>query len=209
MTKIKNKENKLMKKIGILAMVLAGAMALSACGAKNETEVDKNNSEKPSVNNENVVDKNDKEETGSLQGKLSDIIDKIYENVNTNLNLMTMDLDLTDLEGLPYYTGLTEATKIKEATVSESAFGSQAYSLVLVRLNDEADAKDIAEEMLEKIDTRKWICAEADDVKVAAYGDVVMFIMTSSQFEDSATADDIVKAFEKVCGAKLDVNMTK
>ena len=35
-----------MKKIGILAMVLAGAMALSACGAKNETEVEKNNSEK-------------------------------------------------------------------------------------------------------------------------------------------------------------------
>lgn len=198
-----------MKKLGILAMILAGAMALSACGAKNETESDKNNSEKPSVNNENVVDKNDKEESGLLQGSLSDVIDKIYENVNTNLNLMTMDLDLTDLEGLPYYTGLTEATKIKEATVSESAFGSQAYSLVLVRLNDKNDAKDVAEEMLEKIDTRKWICAEADDVKVAAYEDVVMFIMTSSQFEDSATADDIVKAFEKVCGAKLDVNMTK
>ncbi len=184
-----------MKKLIVLTMIVVGAFSLGACGKKNEET-------KPNVNNENTS-------KDKLEGALPDIIDKIYENVETNLNLITMELDLTDLEGLPYYTGLSEATKIKEAAVSESAFGSQAYSLVMVRLNDAKDAKDIAEEMIENIDTRKWICANADDVRVSAYGDVVMFIMTSTEFEDSASAKDITEAFEKVCGAELDVDMTK
>lgn len=190
-----------MKKFAIYATILVGMFSLSACGKKEES--------KPSVNNENKVEENDNTSKGNLEGTLPEIIDKIYENVETNLNLITMELDLTDLEGLPYYTGLSDASKIKEAAVSESAFGSQAYSLVLVRLNDAKDAEDVAELMLENIDTRKWICANADDVRVSAYGDVVMFIMTSTEFEDSASAEDITEAFEKVCGGELAIDKAK
>ena len=196
-----------MKKFTILAMIFAGALCLSACGNDKSSTNDKEISS--SVDNEKNDDLKDKENVGSLEGTLPEIIDKIYENVETNLNLMTMELDLTDLEGLPYYTGLSDASKIKEAAVSESAFGSQAYSLVLVRLNDAKDAKEVAEQMKENIDTRKWICVNADDVRVAAYGDVVMFIMTSTEFEDSASAKDITEAFAKVCGAELDIDMAK
>lgn len=191
-----------MKKLIVLTMIVVGAFSLSACGKKNEET-------KPNVNNENKVEENDNTSKEKLEGTLPEIIDKIYENVETNLNLITMELDLTDLEGLPYYTGLSEATKIKEAAVSESAFGSQAYSLVMVRLNDAKDAKDVAEEMLENIDTRKWICANADDVRVSVYDDIVMFIMTSTEFEDSASAKDITEAFEKVCGGELALNKAK
>ena len=191
-----------MKKLIIVTMIAMGMFSLSACGNKKEET-------KPSVNNENKVEENDNTSKGNLEGTLPEIIDKIYENVETNLNLITMELDLTDLDGLPYYTGLSEASKIKEAAVSESAFGSQAYSLVLVRLNDAKDAEDVADTMLNNIDTRKWICANADDVRVAAYGDTVMFIMTSTEFEGSASAKDITEAFEKVCGNELAVDKAK
>ena len=60
--------------------------------------------------------------------------------------------------------------------------------------------------MLNGINPAKWICVEADDVRVAAYDDLVMLIMVSSQFEDTVTGKEIVSAFKKVCGSSLDVS---
>lgn len=181
-----------MRKIIVLVMVLVLTLSMSACGS-GKTEDGGNGT--ATVTN--------------LEGTLPEIIDKIYEVKNTNLSLVTMEVDVTNPDDLPYYTGLTDASKIKGVAVSESAFGSQAYSLVLVRLNDAADAEEVAGLMKDNIDTRKWICVEADDVRVAAYGDVVMFIMTSTEFEDSASAVELVEAFKSVCGGELSVDMAK
>jgi hypothetical protein len=52
------------------------------------------------------------------------------------------------------------------------------------------------------IDTRKWICVEANDVLAAGYGDVVMFIMVNTEM--GLTAQSFVDAFQKVAGAELD-----
>ena len=80
--------------------------------------------------------------------------------------------------------------------------GSQAFSLVLVRLSENANARAIAAEMKENINPRKWICAMADQVMAAGYGDVVMFIMVDSQL--GKTAQSYVDAFADICGGKLD-----
>ena len=50
--------------------------------------------------------------------------------------------------------------------------GSMAFSMVLVRVAEDTDSKTVAESMKSGIDTRKWICVEADDLKVAGFGDV-------------------------------------
>ena len=52
------------------------------------------------------------------------------------------------------------------------------------------------------IDTRKWICVEANDVMAAGYGNVVMFIMLDNN--NGLTAQSFVDAFAKVAGAELD-----
>ena len=137
-------------------------------------------------------------------GSPSDIIDKIYAKKTVELPLGTTELDLSDGEMFTAVTGLASSDKVKEAAYSESMIGSQAYSMVVVRVKKSKDATTVADEMLNGINPAKWICVEADDVRVAAYDDLVMLIMTSSQLD--ITSKEMVSAFKKVCGGTLDVS---
>lgn len=140
---------------------------------------------------------------------LEDILNSIYEQTAPEFGVMTMPVDLADPDAVPYMTGLTadQASMVKEAIVSESMMGSQAYSLVLVRVNNTADINTVAEAMKNGIDTRKWICVEADDLAVAASGDVVMLIMVSSEYASAITADSVVAAFKQTAGGSLSVEL--
>ena len=81
--------------------------------------------------------------------------------------------------------------------------GSIAFSLVVLRVNNAADAKTVAQEMKDNINTRKWMCVEAGDLQVAGFGDVVMLIMVDEAL-DGISSQDFVDAFKTVCGADLD-----
>ena len=139
-------------------------------------------------------------------GSPSDIIEKIYAKKTVELPLGTTELDLSDGEMFTAVTGLASSDKVKEAAYSESMIGSQAYSMVVVRVKKSKDATTVADEMLNGINPAKWICVEADDVRVAAYDDLVMLIMVSSSLEETVTGKEIVSAFKKVCGGSLDVS---
>ena len=80
--------------------------------------------------------------------------------------------------------------------------GSLAFSMVMVRVAPEADAKAVAEAMKAGIDTRKWICVEANDLLVTGYGDVVMLIMLDNS--NGMTAQSFVDAFATVVGGTPD-----
>lgn len=135
------------------------------------------------------------------EGTNEELINKIYENVTVELPLVTMPVDTTDADAVTYMTSLTDGSVIKEASVSESMMGSQAYSLVLVRLNDAAQAEATAQSMFDNINTRKWICVEATEKQAVVCGDLVMFIMLDPQY--GVTTDQIVEAFTTVCGGTV------
>ena len=197
----------------ILALALVTVMTASlfvACGKKNTEEPSQTpaQTEAPTVaptEEPTVAPTETPAETPAQDGELTAMIDKIYENKPVELMLATIPVDIADPDALASYTGLQDASKIKDVVVSEPMMGSQAYSLVLVKVNDSADAEAIADEMKAGIDPRKWICVEADDLKVATCGDVVMLFMVSTQLADTVTSDQIVTAFEAACGGKLDV----
>lgn len=176
-----------MKKI--LAFVLAAVMMLSfaACAGNENAE----------NGGETVVN--------SVEGTPEEIIEKIYEEMKSTpqFALMSMNLADVDEEAFPMFTGLSDSSKIKEGAVSEAMMGSQAYSMVVVRLNDAAEAEAVATEMVNGIDTRKWICVEADDLAVAAYGDVVMLYMVDSGF--GLPSENAIAAFNAVCGGEAKV----
>ena len=175
----------------------------------SENKEDSNTSSKPSAPKEdNKKEETPKEEAkpSAPSGSPSKIIDKIYAKKSVELPLETTELDLSDGDMFTAVTGLADSDKVKEAAYSESMMGSQAYSLVVVRVKKSKYAADVADEMLNGINPAKWICVEADDVMVAAYDDLVMLIMVSSQFEDTVTGKEIVSAFKKVCGSSLDVS---
>lgn len=114
-----------------------------------------------------------------------------------------MPVDIADADALKMFTGLDSAEGIKEAAVCESMMGSQAFSLVVVKV-DGAEAKDVAEAMKAGIDQRKWICVEADDIKVSGKDDTVMLIMIDSEYRESISVEDVTEAFKTVSGGSLD-----
>ena len=185
-----------MKKL--LAVILAATMLLSfaACGKNAETNDGSDiSTEEPGVT--------------APAGTPEEIIDAVYAEKSVSLNLMTTAVDLEDEYAPKYSLGLDDVSKVKEAAVSEPMMGSQAYSLVVVRVNDAADAEDVANEMLNGIDQRKWICVEADTLKVMTKGDIVLLFMVDSGFADTVTVDEIEAAFTAVCGGSLDLVLSK
>ena len=172
-----------MKKFVAIVLVLALALSLAACGGK----------------------KNQETEAAALtvEGTMEELLNKTIEQRPVEFMGGVIPVDLTDssedgLWALKSYTGLDSAEKISEAAAFEPMMGSLAFSMVLVRVADGADAKSLAESMKSGIDTRKWICVEANDLKVAGFGDVVMLIMVNS--DSGMTAQSFVDAFAKVAG---------
>ena len=175
-----------MKKFIAILMLAAMALTLTACGAPTE--------QKP--------------QGADLSGEtVETLIEKIYENKMPEFALMTMPVDLADADSVTYFTGVSDASLLKEAAVSESPMGSQAYSLVLVRVNDASKAEEVAQMMLDNIDPVKWICVQADDIDAAVYGDLVLFVMIDSQF--GIPAADFIGAFKTIAGGALDKELSK
>ena len=134
------------------------------------------------------------------------MIENIYAICGPQFMHMTMSVDLADAEICSWLTGISDPALLSAAVVNESMMGSQAYSLVLARVNDAAKAEDVARMMLDNIDPAKWICVQADDIAAAIKGDLVMFIMVDTQL--GLTAQNMVDAFSQVAGG-VDDTLTK
>ena len=172
-----------MKKFVAIVLALSLVLSLAACGGKKTQET----------------------EAAALrvEGTMEELLNKTIEQRPVEFMGGVIPVDLTDssedgLWALKSYTGLDSAAQISEAAAFEPMMGSMAFSLVLVRTVEGADSKAVAESMKSGIDTRKWICVEADDLKVAGFGDVVMLIMVNS--DSGMTAQSFVDAFAKVAG---------
>jgi len=138
----------------------------------------------------------------ALEGTLDEILNKVIEKNPVEFMGAVMPVDLADPDAVKYMTGLDSTDGVVEAAVFEPMMGSIAFSMVMVRTAEGTDAKVIAEAMNSGIDTRKWICVEADDLMIATYGDIALLIMVDST--NGMEAQSFVDAFQTVCGGMLD-----
>ena len=194
-----------MKKYIAFLLTLALALSLSACRCAKEP-VTPNGTDATTAPTK-ATESTKPAESKTLSGTMEENINKIMEENPTEFMGGVIPLDLEDVSedallAFESYTGLQTRDMIKDGAVYEPMMGSLAFSLVLVRVTDAAKAEQVARDMKENIDPRKWICVEADQVMLAGYGDVVMFIMLDSQ--NGQTAQSYVDAFKKVCGGELD-----
>ena len=178
-----------MKKFIAMLLVLAVMFSFAACG--------KTAPEAPA------------EEVKNVEGTMEELLNKIVEIQPVEFMGMAMTLDLTDTseDGLWFIsdnTGLSNADDITDAAFFGPMMGSIAYTMSMVRVKDGADVNAVAETMKNNIDTRKWICVEADDLQVVSYGNVVMLIMLDSQ--SGMTSQSFVDAFAQVCGGDVTVH---
>lgn len=169
----------------------------------------KDDGENDDGKNEKEQGSSGQEDQGILKGDLTKIIEKIYEKKDTGINLFDTPIDLNDMDSVRYNTGLEDISKVKEAVVSEAMISSQAYSMVLLRTNTSADAEEVAKAMLDGINTRKWICVEADDIKIVTHDDLVLLAMVASSMDEVVTSQQLVDAFGEICDTKFEKVLTK
>lgn len=209
-----------MKK-ALICLSLAAALALTACGG-NDTATEATPTPLPDdVMNQPATPEGDGEvdpgmemtpETGAevtADAELSGMVDQIYEAYPVELMMMTTSaVDLSDESWLTYNTGLTaeQGTLVDAGVLSESMTGSQAYSMVLLRVKDEADAQTIADAVLNNVQMNKWVCTMADKARVVTFGDKVLFVMSNSELAD---VDALIDAVPDALGVTFDYDQSK
>lgn len=188
----------LMTKTSLLALAMAAAVSLAACGASSESATATpapTATPETSTAEDGVSDDMGVAEVAEPDSELSAMVDSIYEAYPVELMMMqTSAIDLNDEAWLTYNTGLDaeQAALVDAGVKSESMTGSQAYTLVLLRVKDAANAQTIADAMLEKMDPARWVCVMADKMRVATFDDKVLFVMTSSELTDIDALFDAV-----------------
>ena len=108
------------------------------------------------------------------------------------------------MESITYYTGLADGSKVAEVALSEPMMG-QAYSLVLVKVAEGADAAEVAKEMFDNINQRKWVCVEADTKTAACTEDVAFLFMVNSDFAEQVSTESMLEAFKAAVGTDVTV----
>ena len=208
-----------MKK-ALICLSLAAALALTACGG-NDTATEATPTPLPDdVMNQPATPEDDGEvdsgmdmtpETGAevtADAELSGMVDQIYEAYPVELMMMTTSaVDLSDESWLTYNTGLTaeQGALVDAGVLSESMTGSQAYSMVLLRVKDEADAQTIADAVLNNVQMNKWVCTMADKARVVTFGDKVLFVMSNSELAD---VDALIDAVPDALGVTFDYDQS-
>lgn len=188
----------LLTKTSLLALAMAAAVSLAACGASSQSATATpapTATPEVSTAEDGVSDDMGVAEVAEPDSELSAMVDSIYEAYPVELMMMqTTAIDLNDEAWLTYNTGLDaeQAALVDAGVKSESMTGSQAYTLVLLRVKDPADAQTVADTMLEKMDPARWVCVMADKMRVATFDDKVLFVMTSSELTDIDALFDAV-----------------
>ena len=114
----------------------------------------------------------------NVEGTLEEIMTKIYAGISEDeLPMMLGNIEVTS-DNIENYVG-TSDIDFKEAIASESAVGSIAHSVVLIRLNDASKANETVKKIEENANPMKWICVGASDVIVKSKGDLVILIMSN------------------------------
>lgn len=127
---------------------------------------------------------------------LETLVGKIYEGLEVEMPmLMTQTIDTTDNDAVKYATGLENADNLEYVVESAPMMMAQPYSLILAKAKDGVNVEEIAKEMNEKIDNRKWICVTAEKVYTTNSGNVICLVMSN---EDTAKA--VYEKFKTLAG---------
>ena len=153
--------------IGILVIVIVAIIAIVMINGGNKKDKDVS---KTSVKIQTTEE-------------MKDVFASIYEKLGDEIpNIDTNEVDITDELSVTAITGLKSNENVESIILSEPFMSSQAYSAMLVKVSKDANIEDMKKEMLENIDTRKWICVSAEKVYVTNCENVIFLIMSSEDW---------------------------
>ena len=106
--------------------------------------------------------------------------------------------DLGDTLPSLEYTGLKSNKDIEAVVVSEPLMNAQAYSAVAVKVKDGADVETMQKEMLDNINTNKWICVSAEKVYATNSGNIIFLVMADEEW-----AKPVYEGFKKFANNEI------
>ncbi|MDR1692969.1 MAG: hypothetical protein LBR72_06380 [Oscillospiraceae bacterium] len=126
----------------------------------------------------------------NVEGTLEELIQKIYDNLGDAESLprgvanlpLSEDMGINpDGRKIDYYIGST-GIPFSEGVASESLISAVAYSLVLLRMQDNADIEAAKKTIKDTVDPAKWICVAVDpsNVIVDSIGNLVFLVMSDN-----------------------------
>ena len=135
---------------------------------------------------------------------------KMFSTINSNLkeklpSLETQEIDVSDEMQVQTYTGLKSNENVEALVVSEPMMSSQAYSAVAVKVKSNADIETLKQEMLDNIDTSKWICVSASKVYVTNHDNVIFLVMADEEWA-KPVYDEFKKFVNNNIGKELEKN---
>ena len=137
--------------------------------------------------------------------EMQETLQGIYTKLGEALpDLEIREVDVTDELALTTATGLKSANNVEAVVISEPFISSQAYSAVLVKTAKDANIEEMKQEMLNNIDTRKWICVSAEKVYVTNYENIIFLIMSSEEW-----AKPVYDEFKNVVNGNIGKELQK
>ena len=186
------------KKFFIIGLILLAAISfiifILVSGSGNKGNGNKGSCNKGNGNKGNVETPID----------VNDIINTINKN-NKNVlpELETLKVDIKNIDEVTSYTGLKTNDGIESIVVSEPLITSQAYSVAIVKVKDNADVEKIKQEMLDNIDMRRWICVSAEQLYITNSGNVIFSVMADKDIA-KAVYNDFKKYVNNNIGKELE-----
>lgn len=127
------------------------------------------------------------------------MFEKIYSDLGDTLpSLETNEIDVNDVNLVTIYTGLKSNKDIEAVVVSEPLMNAQAYSAVAVKVKDGADVETMQKEMLDNINTNKWICVSAEKVYATNSGNIIFLVMADEEW-----AKPVYEGFKKFANNEI------
>lgn len=129
--------------------------------------------------------KNEPQKELKLQSteEIQNMLNTIYSTATVELpQLETAVIDVTDNMQVNSFTGLKSNENVEALVVSVPFINSQAYSLAVLKVNENADIVKMKQEMLDNIDMRKWICVSAEKLYITNYENIIFLIMSSEEW---------------------------
>lgn len=153
-------------------------------------------------NNNGKVPKEKKLQTAE---EMQNMLNTIYSNGKVELpSLENAIIDVSDETQVNVYTGLKSNANVEELVVSVPFINSQAYSLAVVKVSENADIEQMKQEMLANIDMRRWICVSAEKLYITNYENIIFLVMSSEEWAKPVydefkafVGNDIGKELEK------------
>ena len=135
--------------------------------------------------------------------QLTEIVNKIYEGKDLFSSIETREINLNDENEAGMAIGTADASKYEYLVLSEPMIGAQAYSVVIGKVKDGVDANEVAKELSESVNMRKWICVSAEKLYATSSNDIVFLVMADSEMSKSvydgfkALAGNVGQEYEK------------